>query len=867
MNTFYGVWTPTSGVLPDVKDLDFAAYYITESGSLSGDLTSYIKDNWLIYICESRGTLSERSYWRVTNGVVLFNPDSHTNVPDAGYYTKFRLDNAGNIVAASDIEYEDLPKEAFEKFEQITDENLNKLIAAQLSNIFKNNTLNPVQLKYDSKTGKIGAELKLDEETIGVNEMGQLCVIGGVETSTPSSGSSSVDLSIYTSKLDELESRVEDLEETVVQIRPVQGDGIRVSVKKGGAVISANIDQESITINSDGQLCVNPDVLSEYLNEGSGGQCANHQHTASQIEGLSDLVTTIINNSSITNVVKNNISNLVDETTIIVNKDGKLEAIATHVQKHQHVMNDITDLNQEIANVWATNQRLHAGNDNQDFNKGAILMSSLTIGEVLIAFNELLKEQAENIDLVTKRSGTIEPSEPGLIDTATFTDVSKKIQAYDTVTNEVTLVSNGDTIIETKDIIYYDGSIIHAFVDGKEVESFKAFDDANKTFGIGSYGNFEVTYFGEAYPKFKTFQGYYKGFSFEYHIKGLEEGVHEVYFTQENLNDGTIKKSDVILFNTYESYKPSAVITILSQPNYNHYVSGVKAFKGELPDITFQVAARNFTTRFSPVLETYYEILNEKMPLEKDSFSGGMTVFKPESYHLDDFYGPIEISAIVPTWEGKYEIFSVSTVHINIDNSTEEAYRVVQEAGEMIPIDNGTDVFSIYDPKEPLLDKYNNEIQVKDHNAIIASVDYSKVKLGPNYSYKIAPQMITLRFECPKMNNFYFDLVDDEGKPFKQNKNGTLDGIQIYAGIAPSTVVTRWVDCNTPYQGYGHWDTGIIFKALDLFRCGKERRYVSFGKDGFQDSGYLYLKLITNSKAFNLQKLVASVEESLNERR
>ena len=169
MNTFYGVWTPASGALPDVRDLDFAAYYITESGSVPGNSTSFVKDNWLIYICEARGTLSERSYWRVTNGVVLFNPDSHKNVPDPGFYTKVRLDNAGNIVAATDIEYDDLPQEVLDKFEQITDENLNKLIANQLSSIFKNNTLNPIQLKYDEKTGKIGAELKVDEETIGVN--------------------------------------------------------------------------------------------------------------------------------------------------------------------------------------------------------------------------------------------------------------------------------------------------------------------------------------------------------------------------------------------------------------------------------------------------------------------------------------------------------------------------------------------------------------------------------------------------------------------------------------------------------------------------------------------------------------------------
>lgn len=868
MNTFYGVWTPSLGVLPDVKDLDFAAYYITESGSLTGDSTAYIKDNWLIYICESRGTLSERSYWRVTNGVVLFNPDAHTNVPDAGYYTKFRLDNAGNIVTASDIEYDDLPQEVFDKFEQITDENLNKLIADQLSSIFKNNTLNPIQLKYDAKTGKIGAELKIDEETISVNELGQLCCVSAPEgTSTPSSGSTSIELSTFTTELEELKARVEEVEEALVQIKPVAGEGINVSVKKGGSVISVRIDQDSLSFNADGQLCVNPDVLAEYLNGGEGGNCANHIHNPEQIEGLANYITNIINNSSITNVVKSNLSNLVDETTIIINQDGKLEAIATHVQKHQHKMDDITDLNQDIANVWATNQRLHAGNENQDFNKGAILMSSLTIGEVLIAFNELLKEQAANIDLFGKRVGTVEPVEPGLIDTVDLYDISEKIKVFDVVTSEETTASANSTIIEIKDPIYYDGSVIRAFIDGKEVENFKAYDDGTKDFGIGPQGNFTVTYFGEAYPKFKTFQGYYKGFAFTYKIDNLNEGVHTVYFTQENVNSGVITKSDTLTFNTIKKSKPTGQITILSQPDYNGYVSGVKVWKGESPKVVFQVAAKNFTKRFSPVLKNSYTALNETRYLEFESVSGGMTLYKPVELEFDDFYGQIGIIAQIADFEGKYTQLDTNTIFINIDNSTEEAYRMVQEKGDVVPIDNGTDVFSIYDPTVALNGKYENELQVKDHIAVLAKTNYASSYLGPDYSLKEAPQQIVLRFECPRINNFYFDLVDDEGKAFNKNKNGTLKDIQIYAGIAPSTVVTRWVNCNEPYAGFGAWKNGIIFKALDLFRSEPERIWVTFGKDCDVDSGYLYLKLITNGKAFNLQKLIASVEESLNERK
>ncbi len=859
MNTFYGVWTPTSGALPDVKDLDFAAYYITESGSVPGNSTSFVKDNWLIYICEARGTLSERSYWRVTNGIVLFNPDSHKNVPDPGFYTKVRLDNAGNIVAATDIEYDDLPQEVLDKFEQITDENLNKLIANQLSSIFKNNTLNPVQLKYDEKTGKIGAELKVDEETISVNEFGQLCAIGVPE------GGGSVSVEIDTTELKELKEKVTSLENEVARIKPIEGNGINLSFKKGGIVYSINIDENSLGFDANGKLCVNPDILSEYINEGSGGQCANHEHTVSQIEGLEDFVKEIINNTSIYNTLVKNISNLVDEETIIINNDGKLEAIATHVQKHQHIMDDITDLNQDIANVWASNQRLHKGNDNQDFNKGAILMSSLTIGEVLIAFNELLKEYKEDIENFGNKVGTIEPIEPGLIDTATFTDVSKKMDAFDVDLKEYTKVNSGATIIQTTDVIYLDGSIIHAFIDDVEVGSLKAFDDDEKTFTVGQYNNFNVTYVGDAYPKFKTFQGYYKGFSFTYLAKDLTEGKHTIYFTQENVNSDIITKSDVIEFSTYQDFTPTCEFNIIEQPTPNGYVSGVKVFKGE-PKLSIKVAAKTFNKRFAPISTNYFKCLGKEYELELEAVSGGLMIYKAITIDIDDYFGYVTFSAKISNWTD-YKTFEGQSDYINIDNSTEEAYRVVQESGPMAPVDNGTDEFSVYDPAVHLIDKYVDEAQVKDHKAILAKTNYELFNIGPNYSNKASPQMLTLRFECPKMNNFYFDLEDDEGNAFNKNKDGTLRDINIYAGIAPSTVVTRWVDCNNPYEGYGHWESGIIFKALDLFRCDGKRIYVTFGKDGDTDAGYLYIKLILSGKSVNLEKLVSSIKESLNERR
>lgn len=866
MNTFYGVWSPLSGVLPDVKDLDFAAYYITESGSLPNDDVLYTKDTWLVYICEARGTLSERFYWRTTNGVVVFNPDSHTNVPDSGYYTKIRLDNSGNIVTASDIEYNDLPQELHKKLEAISDDSLNSLIAKQLSSIFKNNTLNPIQFKFDENTGKISASLKLDESSININEFGQLYSSGAasIDAGNDKENPVTVDLTAVTSELDKIKTQLSDLENQIVQIKPIKGNGIRISYSKGGTVFSVDIDENSLSFDANGKLCVNPDILSDYVSEGSVNY-TDHKHSAEQIENLEDVIKNVVNNTSVYGTLIKNLSNLVDEQTIIINKDGKLESIATHVQKHLHVMDDITDLNKDIANVWATNQRLHAGNENQDFNKGAILMSSLTIGEVLIAFNELLKEQTENIELFGSRVGKIEPVEPGLIDTAIFSDISSKIEAFDVVTKSKVFVSTADTVIKTSDIIHYDGSVIKAFIDGKEVESMNAYDEKDREFGIGDYGNFHITYFGEAYPKFKTFQGYFKGFSFQYTIKNLDEGQHTIYFTQENVNTKEITKSDVITFNTKSDFKPTCNINIIKQPAPNAYVSGVQVFQGEA-ELVFNIQAKNFNKRFCPVAANYVEVLNKRYDLTLENADEALSTYNRILIPIEDFYGKIKIKALISDWKD-YSAFNRDTVFINIDNSKEESYRVVQESGNMTPIDGGTDTFSIYKSSDPLTGKYIDELQVKDSCAVIANTDYSKFNIGPDYSVKATPQMITLRFSAPKMNNFYFDLLDEKDAPFAKNKDGTIKDLEIYAGTAPSTVVTRWVNCNKPYEGFGKWETSTIFSALDLFRCCNERVYITFGKDGFIDKGFLYLKIISRGKSVNLRKLISSLEDSLNERK
>lgn len=852
MNVRYGVWSPKSKKLPDIKGLDFAAFYITDSGEFNK--IQYKSGLWLIYICEARGTLSESNFWRISDGIILFNADSHTNVPNAGFYTKVRLDNSGNIVAGSDIEYDDLPEEAKQKFNQISDANINKLISKQLETAFTNSALSPVQFRFDKKTGKISASLSLDEETVNLNKFGQLVALSG--------GSIEID----TKSLDDLKKTVKDIQAAVVKIKPVKGQGINVTVDKGGSIISANIDENSIKFNANGQLSVNPDILSEYLNGGGEGNCANHEHSAAQIKDLSKYVNTVINNSSITNVLKSNIENLVDEVTIRINSNGKLEAIATHVQKHQHTMDDVTDLNQEIANVWASNQRLHASNENQNFDAGAVVMSSLTIGEVLIAFNELLKEQQRSIRDTASKLGTIEPVEPGLINAATFVDMSETIEAIDVTTMKTVNVTMSP-VVGTTDVIFYNGSKIHAYVDGNLVDTLNAYDSDDVSFSSGEYDNFTVTYYGDAYPKFKTFQGYYKGFSFTYTPKNLEEGEHKIQFVQENINTKVKIKSDVITVKTYQDFAPTGRISIIRQPENDSYVSGIRCSKDENPEVEFQVIAKSFTSRYTPMVTNIATVLGKTYSLELQQVINGMMSYKPITVKISGEMNVLDISALIFNFAKRSREIKGKTSYMHIDTSSEEDFRWVQLGGALLPSDNSITTYSKYNAADPLLNEKSSEMQVINHSAIVAQEDFTKMGIGPDYSSKAKSQMITLRFDSPKISNFYFDLTDDNGKDLTYKKDGTINGLYIFASLAPSNVVTRWVDCNTPYAGFGCWKDGKIFNGLDLFRTEKSRRFITFGKDAKVDGGYLYLKIVSNGAKINLSRLISSIGESLNERK
>lgn len=846
MNTFYGAWSPLSGSLPDVKDLDFAAYFITDDGVL--DDIHYKKDTWLIYICSARGTLSERAIWRSSDGVFLLSPKDNKNVPDAGYYTKVRLDNSGNIVAASDITYEDLPFELKEKLKNIDDDSLNSLIAKQLSTIFKNGALNPVKLQYDSTTKTISALLDLDEDTLTVNEFGQLTAVPGqheAELAMPTAG---------------LEKKVDALEKAVVKLEPIQGKGVKITAEAGGKVFSIDVDEDSLTYNENGKLCVSPDALENYFTSSP----ALSEVKAEDVRGLYDFIEEAVSSSGLmTSALKSSLSSLVDEETVVINSSGKLESIATHVQKHQHSLADITDLDPAKADTWASSQRLHQANSNQNFNSGAVIMSSLTIGEVLIAFNELLKEQSESLKMLENRDSSIRPVEPGKIDSAALEDMSDLIAGYDAFTGDEVQVTER-AVVGTRSIVYEDGSVIEAYVDNVLTSTLKAYSSEDLEFKAGAYGDFEVTYEGDAYLTAKLFKGYYRGFSFRYHLPVLGEGEHKVHFVQRNLNTNEAVTSKNVVVRTYAQADPKVLVNVAEWPSYNRFVSGVAASDLD-EDIKANVSVRSWSRRYIPSDEIVCSSLGVESALQWEDYDEDKGAAFFGSFTAPAVrYGKQEIVVKVPLWNGETYNYTYKTSFINIDDSDEEQLRVTPDFDDIII--EGDTIYRFLDFDSSAALKHN-ELQVKDHILQISKTDYTKSGLGPDYSQHASPQSATFMFDCPKgLRNVYVDICDEAGLPFTKDKNESLLGFGLYIGLSDTMEVNRWADGNSPYRGYGGWKSADVFSGLDLSKSDAVRRYVTFGNDPSVRGKKLFVRLVSSGRKIDIRKAVSSIKECLNER-
>lgn len=171
--------------------------------------------------------------------------------------------------------------------------------------------------------------------------------------------------------------------------------------KETGTVSAdVRIDGYTITRNEDGELQAEG-------GDGSGSsvssECATHTHTTSQIEDFEDAVKEIIGAEN-SKLSIDDLSDLIDNSTIIINTKGQLSAVGTAVAEHTHYLKDIVDY---VAPKAAALQPMSDLGDDVDYS-GAVEIKNLSLGYSIVALNYYVKNVTEaRIDNLQKEISKI----------------------------------------------------------------------------------------------------------------------------------------------------------------------------------------------------------------------------------------------------------------------------------------------------------------------------------------------------------------------------------------------------------------------------------------------------------------------------
>ena len=846
--TYFGVWSPfDTGAFPDVtdKNIDFGAWYILESGTIDESPMPFKEGDWLIYICDAKGTDAERTFWKTTDGLAVFNRDPSFNTPDAGVYTKVTLDNKGNIVDAGDLAYEDLPRQALDELSNFTEKNLKDLVIDLIGNIFQSSLEDSVEFMYDPSTQTVHASAKVDEETIDKNSEGYLTVLGG-------SGGGSTPSGDYAPK------------KHTHQVKDIEGldehFGHYIASQDFVAILQNNllgiIDDTTLVVNPDGKLAVSEDLI--IGGGGSGGDCANHQHEISDIIGLEDYIKEYIRTVTFEDFLVDGLQGIVDGTTISVNSNGKLEAIAMKVGPHKHTMKDITDLDPNKADTWASKQQLH--NDEIDWTQGNVDLTSLNIGQALHLLNKSLKDAADKAEEALHKSEHLEPAEPGKLLTAQPYLVGQTFDVLDITKHELVTAYENKIKIVTKNIQYLNGDTVNIYIDG---ELYASIDTSNGQVEMpGKYGDFfEVTYVGDAYPDIVTFQGYYKGWKWEFTSKELSEGYHDVIIEEVPLLPS--EEREKVIIENIPVCVPIAFgeISYFDEPTQDQliddWISGVGCCK-YVNQIGVSIKAICYNKVFSAPtqikLKTSLDL--EWKNISATEFTEGAGLYTVTLDIPQNYIGVLTVTAQARIANGElgYEKTWTSP-YINRDNTYfEKIYRVDAEGYK-------------FKSQLPLKE---DEAQVINNKLILASRDFTG-KCGPDYSKHKAPQSIIFRFPLEVYcSNLYFDIESPDGNPFKITRNGELSQLKIEASFSDNIHISgieTWIDCNKYWDGRSSFRDNTAYNGLDLFRSNKIRRWITLGHKEIK-TNYIYFRItLLDDVEIDLIKLESSLKECINERR
>lgn len=310
-----------------------------------------------------------------------------------GFYEKVRLDQHGNVIDAGHLEAKDIPEHKHTLADLDEDEIQRKVIET-LSTIFANSESSAVIFDWDPYTNTVSADVNIDDETITKNEYGQLI---GCSSSISEGTDLNLDdvLEAINPKLEKLKKEMnEDISKMFVDD---MNDGVKFDFDKTTNTFSADVKIDGVTIikNEFGELCV---AL------GEGGEvspvntsCATHTHTHNDIEDFADAVKNLFEQWA--QAINIDISNYIDNETIILNEYGQISSVSNIVKKHTHSMEDITDY---VPPDPAARQAMKDLGEDVVYDLGVIDFEELNIGYSILALSQYIKDVVlKKIDRVT----------------------------------------------------------------------------------------------------------------------------------------------------------------------------------------------------------------------------------------------------------------------------------------------------------------------------------------------------------------------------------------------------------------------------------------------------------------------------------
>lgn len=301
-----------------------------------------------------------------------------------GFYEKFRIDHKGNILDAGHLEAKDLPTHKHTLADLNEDEIQQKVIET-LSTIFANSEGCAVIFNWDPVTKTVSADVNIDDESITKNEWGQLIGCGGGSVSEGSDLNLDDILEALNPNLEKLEKDIKtDISNMFVDD---DGDAVQFEFDRQTNTFSADVKIDNVTIvkNEFGQLCV-------ALGDGGGISpvntgCATHTHTHNDIEDFTDAVKNLFEQWA--QAVTIDISNYIDNETIIMNEYGQISSVSNIVANHNHTMSDIVDY---VPPDPAARQAMADLGEDVVYDLGVIDFAELNIGYSILALSQYIKD-------------------------------------------------------------------------------------------------------------------------------------------------------------------------------------------------------------------------------------------------------------------------------------------------------------------------------------------------------------------------------------------------------------------------------------------------------------------------------------------